>query len=61
MIREGKSRPDVAKALGVSEVSVGRYLTGERRPKPLVMLKIKSMTGNAVTSDDFLDQTLVAA
>ena len=49
-----KTREEVAASLQVSEVSVGRYLTGARRPKPMIVLKIKAMTKGLVTADDFL-------
>ena len=55
MLRNDKSREDIAEKLGVSVVSVGRYLTGERLPRPETLIKIKSMTQNLVTADDFLD------
>jgi len=54
MVANRKSREDVAGLLGVSVVSVGRYLTGERIPKPKVLMKIKHMTDDTVTADSFL-------
>lgn len=54
MIRYDKDRDEVAAELGVSVVSVGRYLTRERTPRPEILIKIKSMTQNLVTADDFL-------
>lgn len=54
MRRNDKDRDSVAAELGVSVVSVGRYLTGERTPRPEILIKIKSMTQNLVTADDFL-------
>ncbi len=55
MRHNDKSREEVAETLGVSVVSVGRYLTGERSPRDEIIIKIKSMTQNLVTADDFLD------
>jgi len=55
MVANNKSRDDVAAILNVSVVSVGRYLTGDRLPKPKIVRKIKAMTGDQVTADDFLD------
>lgn len=55
MVVNKKSRDDVAAFLDISVVSVGRYLSGERLPKPKIIRKIKVMTGDQVTADDFLD------
>jgi len=55
MVVNKKSRDDVAAVLDVSVVSVGRYLTGERVPKAAIIRKIKAMTQEQVTADDFLD------
>lgn len=49
-----KKRDEVAATLGVSVVTVGRYLTGTRIPDRKIIPKIKNMTGNSVTYDDFL-------
>lgn len=54
MRRTGRDRDEVAAELGVSVVSVGRYLTGARVPRDKVIIKIKHMTQNLVTADDFL-------
>lgn len=61
MRRNGKSREDIAEALNVSLVSVCRYLSGARTPKDEVMVKIKTMTRNQVTADDFLPAESEAA
>lgn len=55
MVVNKKSREQVAAVLDVTEVSICRYLSGERRPKPTIMRKIKAMTHEQVTADDFLD------
>lgn len=57
----GRRREDVAEELRVSVVSVGRYITGERIPRPEIIVRIKIMTGNAVTADDFLPPQKCAA
>lgn len=57
MVANRKSRDDVARLIGVSVVSVGRYLTGERIPKTKILMKIKHITGNQVTADSFLSST----
>jgi predicted transcriptional regulator len=61
MRRESKTREEVADCLRVSEASVCRYLTGARMPRSSVMLRIKSMTRNEVTADDFLAPPIEAA
>lgn len=61
MVANKKSRDDVAAVLEISVVSVGRYLSGERLPKPKIIRKIKAMTKDQVTADDFLDSTGIMA
>jgi hypothetical protein len=48
------SRADFAKAIGVSEVSVTRYIGGTRLPQPAIMARIAVVTDGAVTPNDFL-------
>lgn len=48
------SRADFAKAVGVSEVAITRYVGGKRMPRPDLLVKIKEATRGAVTADDFL-------
>lgn len=43
-----------AKEIGVSTVSVDRYLAGTRRPEWPVLHRIKAVTHGAVTPNDFL-------
>jgi transcriptional regulator with XRE-family HTH domain len=50
----GLSRADFAKAIGVSEVSVTRYIGGSRIPRPVVLAKISEVTKGSVTPNDFL-------
>jgi transcriptional regulator with XRE-family HTH domain len=47
------SRSDFAKEIGVSEVSICRYLSGDRIPDRDRMAKIALATGGAVTPNDF--------
>lgn len=48
------SRADFAKSIGVSEVSVTRYIGGTRMPRPTVQTRIFERTKGAVTPNDFL-------
>jgi transcriptional regulator with XRE-family HTH domain len=54
LTKNGLSRADFARIIGVSEVSVTRYIGGQRMPKPDVMAKIMSVTGGVVTANDFV-------
>lgn len=47
------SRRDFAAIIGVSEVSVTRYLQGSRIPSKDEMLRIAKATDGAVTPNDF--------
>jgi len=42
-----------AETLGVSVQAVHRYLSGERLPRPDVMMRIKQATHGAVRPNDF--------
>lgn len=53
MQKAGKSRADVAKEIGVSVISVGRYITGHRVPRPRIARRIKEFTAGDVTANDF--------
>jgi transcriptional regulator with XRE-family HTH domain len=48
------SRAEFAKAIGVSEVSVTRYIGRTRIPQPAVMARINDVTNGQVTPNDFL-------
>lgn len=45
---------DFAKRIDVARGTVGRYCRGERFPDPPTLLRIRSETRGAVTSDDML-------
>lgn len=47
-------RREFAVALGVSDVTVTRYINGSRIPRPRHMKRIKELSGGVVTADDFL-------
>lgn len=48
-------RSAFAEKIGVDVASVGRYVTGERRPTWPVLRLIKTVTDGQVTADDFMD------
>ncbi len=50
-----KPRAEFAQEIGVSEVSLHRYLCKGRIPKPSVMDRIVRATGGLVTANDFFD------
>jgi transcriptional regulator with XRE-family HTH domain len=54
MRRNGKTYQDVADALGVDDVTIGRYARGERRPRWDVLTRLVEVTGGDVTANDFL-------
>jgi len=45
---------DFASSIGVSRQALHRYCSGERTPRPEVMVRIRDATKGAVTADDFL-------
>ena len=45
---------DFAERLGVSPVTVSRWLNGQRRPEWSLLAKIEAETGGAVTAKDFV-------
>lgn len=49
----GTGRAAFAQEIGVSEVSVCRYIAGVRIPRPSVMARISAVTNGAVTANDF--------
>lgn len=51
---KGMSRADFAAALGVSEVTITRYVGGRRMPRVEHLRRIREVTAGAVTADDFL-------
>lgn len=53
-------RAEFAKAIGVSEVAITRYVGGKRMPRPEILVKIKVATNGAVTPNDFLHAPLSA-
>jgi transcriptional regulator with XRE-family HTH domain len=50
------SRADFARAVGVSEVAITRYVGGKRMPRTDLLVKIREATKGAVTADDFLPE-----
>ena len=45
----------LAEAVGVSDIAIGRYERGERIPQREIMAKIVRVTDGAVTSTDFYE------
>jgi len=52
--RQGKSQRDFAKEVGITEVSLSRYINNVRVPKATVLLKIADALG--VTIDQLLQE-----
>jgi predicted transcriptional regulator len=46
---------EFARQIGVSQVAVSRYATGDRRPKPHIIKKIMEVTHGVVDANDFLE------
>lgn len=53
MKEKGVRRSEAAEAVEVSVHTLGRYITGQRRPRRNVLERIKRLTGGSVTADDF--------
>lgn len=49
----GLTKAGFAKALGVSPVTVGRYISGERLPEQEIMAAIFEITKGEITPNDF--------
>jgi predicted transcriptional regulator len=54
------SQAEFAQSIGVSQVAVSRYASGQRMPRRNWLLKIRDVTGGLVTGNDFLE-TMEAA
>lgn len=54
LYKSGMSRADFAQLVGVSEVSICRYILNSRMPKREVLFKIAEVTNGAVTPNDFV-------
>ena len=50
---QGLTLAEVAKRIGVTEVTLSRYERGERIPAREIMPKIAAVTGGAVQPNDF--------
>jgi len=51
--KEGISNAEFAKRIGVSKMTISRYVRGEAIPKPDIMRRIVKDTKNKVTANDF--------
>ena len=51
----GTDPADFASRINTTPMSVSRYLSGKRIPDRAIMPRIKTVTGGAVTADDFYD------
>lgn len=49
------SQAEFAQLIGVSQVAVSRYASGQRMPRRNWLLKIREVTGGLVNGDDFLE------
>jgi predicted transcriptional regulator len=54
------SQAEFAQSIGVSQVAVSRYVSGQRMPRKNWLLKIRQVTGGLVTGNDFLEITEAA-
>jgi len=53
-LQKTKTSPELlALAINVTAVSVRRYISGKRKPRPEIMERIKQATGGKVTANDF--------
>lgn len=43
-----------AELIGSTQVSVSRWISGQRMPRPAMIALIKTVTRGAVTADDFM-------
>jgi transcriptional regulator with XRE-family HTH domain len=50
------TRAAFARRIGVSRVTLQRYLAGDRFPRPDVLRRIASVTLGEVTANDFVSQ-----
>jgi transcriptional regulator with XRE-family HTH domain len=50
-----QTRADFAQLVGVTEVSLSRYITGNRIPRPSLLKKIAQASAGAVMPNDFVD------
>lgn len=50
----GETHEAFAARIGVSQVTITRYINGRRLPRPHVLTRIVSATKGAVTANDFL-------
>ena len=50
-----QTRADFAQLVGVTEVSLSRYITGNRIPRPSLLKKIAFASDGAVMPNDFVD------
>ncbi|MEH6476677.1 MAG: helix-turn-helix transcriptional regulator [Sneathiella sp.] len=44
-----------AENVGVTHSTIGRYVSGDRFPRPEILRRIEVATGGKVTANDFLD------
>jgi transcriptional regulator with XRE-family HTH domain len=51
------TRAAFAASIGVSRVTLQRYLAGDRFPRPEVLRKIATVTAGKVTANDFMAST----
>lgn len=55
LAQKGMTHVEFARAIGVTQVAVTRYVAGTRTPRRECMRRIRTVTGGAVTADDFAD------
>ena len=53
--KAGLSQEELAETLCVGKSAVSKWEAGTRSPRPNVMVRIGSITGGAVTANDFFE------
>lgn len=48
------TQDEFAELIGVTQPSVGRWIAGERMPRPDTLRRIAELTAGAVTANDFM-------
>lgn len=51
---KGISQAKFADLIGVEQAAISRYITGTRMPRKEHLARIRTVTGGAVTADDFV-------
>ena len=55
LAKKGITHDAFARQIGTSQVTVTRYATGQRFPRPKQLIRIAAATKGAVTANDFVE------